>query len=272
MTLPRQRTRPAPCCAHRVTSSCTPAACFLLCVARSSCMLIIATCATRDGIPCVQRWCCMSWYEVCTKYTVLSRQHPKPSTILSRGRSNSRRLLFQALLGPALNNSPRISRRRRRRPWGRRNQQPSRPGGVPGTRLRSRDTTRHLLQRAPKTLASNGTNARALVAQLCQKPTSLLPGFLVASVVPDIRPCACRPAPACLSCLGRDMGARLFDKQEASGVASIYPLTFANRQHRTRHPSDGQGVCCKHKETTSVAVSGWNQDETCIDAPGCHIR
>lgn len=145
-------------------------------------------------------------------------------------------------------------------------------GGVPGTRLRSRDTTRHLLQRAPKTLASNGTNTRALVAQLCQKPTSLLPGFLVASVVPDIRPCACRPAPACLSCLGRDMGARLFDKQEASGVASIYPLTFANRQHRTRRPSDGQGVCCKHKETTSVAVSGWNQVETCIDAPGCHIR
>lgn len=89
-----------------------------------------ATCATRDGIPCVQRWCCMSLYEVCT-YTVLSRQHPKPSTILSRGRSNSRRLWFQALLGPALNNlPPRISRRRRRRPWGRRNQQPSRGGGL----------------------------------------------------------------------------------------------------------------------------------------------
>ncbi len=65
MTLPRQRTRPAPCCAHRVTSSCTPAACFLLCVARSSCMLIspppaqheTAYRAYKGGVACL-----------CTKY------------------------------------------------------------------------------------------------------------------------------------------------------------------------------------------------------------
>lgn len=78
--------------------------------------------AYKGGVTCVR-----------SMHDVHRALPPTPETVYYsvQGQEQQCRLLFQALLGPALNNlPPRISRRRRRRPWGRRNQQPSRGGGL----------------------------------------------------------------------------------------------------------------------------------------------